>query len=607
MLLRSNQFSVVVWFLFINCLLVGCGESNNLPVGSPDESPSFSITASTQSAEIETEFTLTWSVSDADSCSASGDWNGVKSNTGSEIITETEAGNKVYTLSCSGMEGDNSVSIGIEVTDGSYVLWDYSNIAYGTDDLGRQWLNIHLAYDQSQPSPVYLFAHANGGSANGMSEKQLHTIASEGYTTISWESVRTISTNEDTLLAFADAQVMFDWVLENASTYNLDPDSIVVGGRSRGSIVSWQLAHSSHPSIKGIYMYNALPKAVWKDTDSWSPVDEVSIESPPAFLVYGPDFDDEDGHNPIFVEPVIERYEELGNGDRITRYVDMWEDFQDEESNWTNDREIMHYFPEFVASLRESNDEGYNSLLVGHSFFRPVAEELPFHAETAGITGHSQVVEFSGGASGAPMSLWEDEEHRISIQTVLDTGEVELFGMTYEGTYPTTEGYILWIDYALSKNPDTKFFLALPWIDYPEDYATAAVYSELWHSQRDSGWLDLIDALRVLYPGVEIFSVPYGQAAVELRTLLEAGEVPEMTSLTGNNPADSLFKDYKGHGHEDGIVHELAELVWLNAIYGVDLDTYQYESDYSINLKEIAQQIMDQQDSDYKQSSKEPN
>ena len=241
---------------------------------------------------------------------------------------------------------------------------------------------------------------------------------------------------------------------------------------------------------------------------------------------------------------------------------------------------------------------GDKMMLMGHSFFKPMAEQMPFHAVRSGVAGHTQTVEFSGGATGAPLALWNDAGHRANVQAVLDTGTVELFGMTYEPTSPTTEGYELWFDYALSKNPDTKFFIGLPWADFPSNYADAAAYANFWQTAHDGSWHLFIDQLRALYPGVEIFCIPYGQAALELRTLLEAGSLPDLTMLTGV-AGDGLFRDNKGHGHEDEILYDTAELVWLNAIYGVELDEYAYDPDYITDIKAIAKSIMDEHDPDY--------
>ena len=214
---------------------------------------------------------------------------------------------------------------------------------------------------------------------------------------------------------------------------------------------------------------------------------------------------------------------------------------------------------------------------------------MPFHTEQAGIVGHTQSIVFSGGASGTPKALWNKQNKRKQIQAILDGGDIELFGMTYEPSHPTTEGYIKWIDYALSQNPNTRFFIALPWIDVP-GFMTPETYSSLWIEFHDNDWHDLIDTLRADYPKVEIFCIPYGQSALELRNLYAAGQLPDVSILaSGKEPA--IFKD--GKGHPAPILTELSRLVWLNAIYGVDLETYAYEPDYVTDLKSMAKSIMD--------------
>ena len=220
--------------------LIACGGGNSseqpsrisLPV-----IPAISIDASVTNTTTNSEFSITWSVNHADSCQALDDWSGDKTTSGSETILESDAGTKVYTLTCSGPGGDSSADATVVITNDVTGVWDYTEVSYGTEDPLRQWLNIHLAYDQSLPSPVYLFAHANGGTAYSMSEKQLNTIASEGYTTISWESIPTINTSTDLTIAVADAQMVFDWVRDNAEVYNLNPDHIVIASLSDISTV----------------------------------------------------------------------------------------------------------------------------------------------------------------------------------------------------------------------------------------------------------------------------------------------------------------------------------------------------------------------------------
>ena len=970
----------VISVLLLSACSGGGGNSGGGSVPTPPATPSpaVSFSASSQSIDVNTEFTLTWSATNTNSCTASGDWSGDKATSGNEALIEVQIGTKTYVISCSGTGGQASASVDVEITPLTNTgQWDYRRIVYGTDDPDRQWLNIHLDFDQSEPAPIYLYAHGNGGSADGVSENELHAIANEGYATISWESIPTISSPEEAAIAVDDAQLMFDWVIANADTYNLDPDHIVFGGRSRGSIISWQLAHSNHPSIKGIYMYNALPQSAWQDIDSFNPADEITVDSPITYLVYGPDFDDDDGHNPVNVDPVLARYDELGIGEKITRYVDMWGDFRSANGGWTNDAHTMHYFAEFVESLSDkispfpvsrttsqisfeqqhtdnflganhsydfyrneayacglsgnysfmvanpangdentqaplwvylhgggsgyfdengdyygqtgqtednwNHEETFNDLLVkqlqrrtiddndqpiditltrriqegyrvvlvsmcdhdlysglgtpylnnpnpdaqvngmqatmaavdytarnystthvfahgtsagglgvfnlamsyseegtpltgiisdfylgeralplldmfagdspyalgydskkmsekigyfadvdqrvaaedrindgfnevpvlfvggdedpfcighrsavseaaalglnnceyvwdelnqavdnqpnsphqvsllpgevhiptnyespahdivdtfigniiagnpqhpfsentnviegdkmmlmGHSFFRPFADQLPYHAVKAGVDGHTQNVEFSGGESGTPLSLWEDAEHRANVQAVLDSGDVDVFGMTCcdweltpEGDRAldsegnpilSLEGWELWFDYALAQNPDTEVFIGIPWLDYPTNYTDASTYADFWDQFYNSLILPAVDELRALYPGVVIYTIPYGDGVNELRKRFEMGNLPDVTNLQGPSET-SLFTDDKGHGGQ--LLKDFVEYIWIDAIYGVNLETYSYDDGYQTNLKAIAKSIMDAHNTNY--------
>jgi hypothetical protein len=248
-----------------------------------------------------------------------------------------------------------------------------------------------------------------------------------------------------------------------------------------------------------------------------------------------------------------------------------------------------------VAPSDAFTSEGFNSLFIGHSFFHPFASGMPFHAGQAGIVGHTQSMVTAGGANGAPQALWEDATKRDEIQAILDGGDVELFGMTYHPNYPTSEGYENWIDYALAQNPNTRFALALPWATNPES-TSAATYASTWHLGHSTAWHDLIDALRTRYPGVDIFCIPYGQSALELRLLFAAGNLDDVDFLVSAT-GDAIYSD--SFGHADDILIDLGRLVWLNAIYDVDLTTYAYDPGYIADLKGIAQSIMDAHDAAY--------
>ena len=55
--------------------------------------------------DVGTEFTFSWSTTNAVSCSSSGDWNQAVGTSGSYTLTLDEAKNYVFTLSCTNSEG----------------------------------------------------------------------------------------------------------------------------------------------------------------------------------------------------------------------------------------------------------------------------------------------------------------------------------------------------------------------------------------------------------------------------------------------------------------------------------------------------------------------
>ena len=132
----------------------------------------------------------------------------------------------------------------------------HAHVSYGPED--RQWLNLYLP-SGSDPAPVFLYAHHNGSTADDVKSSWANPTLAEGTAIVSWESIAKVRGLSDFQICTADAKVMFAWVKENAATYNFDINKIIIGGQSRGSFVSWELAHSRDASIAGIYMGQALP------------------------------------------------------------------------------------------------------------------------------------------------------------------------------------------------------------------------------------------------------------------------------------------------------------------------------------------------------------
>lgn len=107
-------------------LLFSCGGGGG---GGSDPAPSYPLPTVSFSAEstevlIGSETNLTWSSSNASSCSASGAWSGSRATSGSETVTISEVGNSSFTITCSGEGGSRSATVTIEgyrQTDGVVV------------------------------------------------------------------------------------------------------------------------------------------------------------------------------------------------------------------------------------------------------------------------------------------------------------------------------------------------------------------------------------------------------------------------------------------------------------------------------------------------------
>ena len=191
-------------------------------------------------------------------------------------------------------------------------------VKYGTEE--RQFLDIYKA-ESDCPTPIYFDAHGNGGTT-AVPGTLVDDLNAQGITIIAWESYTTL--NEGNVESgWEDAELMFQWVIDHAETYNLDTSNLIIGGSSRGSIISWIYGHRPNPNIKGLYMYNALPNSVW-NLEAWVPTENVTSSSPPIYFVYlrepgssthptDPDF-----HDPNNGITIVNQYDRLGIGDRAT-------------------------------------------------------------------------------------------------------------------------------------------------------------------------------------------------------------------------------------------------------------------------------------------------
>jgi hypothetical protein len=206
-----------------------------------------------------------------------------------------------------------------------------------------------------------------------------------------------------------------------------------------------------------------------------------------------------------------------------------------------------------TQSSEDVAPDGYKMLLMGHSFFRPYAKTFDDMVSYTEIENHDATIVFRGGENGRPINLWNDsttEEHQL-IKSTLDQGNIELFGMTSEYDY-----YI----------------------------------NEMIHKE-------IVDELRKEFPSTKIFTIPTGWATKNLAQMNLDNELLDDITTVGPK-STSIFTDEKGH--QGQIVIETGTMIWLNSIYQINLEDFDYDTGFNTDLHQIAIDVMNNHPSSYK-------
>jgi len=216
-----------------------------------------------------------------------------------------------------------------------------TTIFYGPES--RQYLDIYMAPSDC-PTPVYIWAHGNGQSTQDIDTYIPDTLNAMGISVISWESLTAVFDSADLVTAWDDANVMYAWLKANASAYNIDTSNLILGGSSRGSVVSWKLAHSADPNVQGLYFRNAVPISAWSLPTVWTPLDDITVNSPPIFMAYPFSDTTSNNHSPVYGMRVQAAYDSLGIGDRDSLVHSI---------RYSVDRNAYKYLPDFALSVIE--------------------------------------------------------------------------------------------------------------------------------------------------------------------------------------------------------------------------------------------------------------
>jgi hypothetical protein len=213
----------------------------------------------------------------------------------------------------------------------------------------------------------------------------------------------------------------------------------------------------------------------------------------------------------------------------------------------------------------------------------------------AEIKGHEQRVVFRGGEKGTPQAMWENPEVQSLIKEQLDDGAVDVVILiccskefretAWQSDQSINDPAILEIvAYALAQNPETRFGLAMPWLDYPNEYATTDEHREVVDAAYPQ-YKQLAENISEASNGADVFTFYHGAAVYELRSRFEQGLIPELTNLIGPKQS-SVFTDTKGHAAN--MAKDAGTLIWLNAIYGINpLDLPPIET-YAVDIREVA-------------------
>ncbi|MEM8667997.1 MAG: hypothetical protein AAGG48_10800 [Planctomycetota bacterium] len=211
--------------------------------------------------------------------------------------------------------------------------------------------------------------------------------------------------------------------------------------------------------------------------------------------------------------------------------------------------------------------EGARCLFMGHSFFIPVAKTFDELASKSGFDRHEAKFVMSGGGSGAPGRLWDSQRHRQAATAILETGMVDLIGMTYfDESACSVDDYRRWIDLAIKHNPKTQVFIGLCWPDSPA--ASTKEFDDIL-SKANSRLVTTVAKLREIYPDVSIRFVNYGQVASQMKLGFSDGSLSEVNELIARQPR-ALFRD--GKGHAGPLLLELSAMTWIQHLYQADLD-----------------------------------
>ena len=184
-------------FLII-LLLVSCGGGGGSESSNLDQTVTINpviniFTSSSDSIAVSSSVDLTWSTTNTVSCSASGDWNGSKSLSGSENLILSDVKTYTFTLTCRGEDPQNIISKSIDVEVSSINgsdIYSEDKASYCKDPINNSSSYWIENFDSNTfNEDIFTYQLGNGFSASdgswvggwGNNELQYYTGPGTGY------------------------------------------------------------------------------------------------------------------------------------------------------------------------------------------------------------------------------------------------------------------------------------------------------------------------------------------------------------------------------------------------------------------------------------------
>ena len=242
----------------------------------------------------------------------------------------------------------------------------------------------------------------------------------------------------------------------------------------------------------------------------------------------------------------------------------------------------------WAYTVPATKKKGLNCLFYGHNFFTPLAEAIGPVAQKGGITRHKATTYANKPHQGAPgigVRLLSVPE--IGPGAVLDTGEIDLLGLTYhQSETGRLEHYKEWFDYALKRNPNTQLLIHLPSSADPVRRDLDRL-NKTGDAIRARFYATVIVPLRKAYPGKKIHFWYSGRVTSELRHRFETGKLPQVHELVGKRGIFSVVGGLPGP-----FLQDLQGLILYSLIYDVELPKSVPGLKGKIDLNALAAEMM---------------